>query len=190
MTGLASNANWLPGRAAWQDLTAPEVFSDADLVVDPGRPGRGPRRAVLATARADLRCSTQPHLQATRRRYRRRVRPLGPLAPAGVHPRRRQAAVRSGPGRGDRGRGHWGLPASEAVAAAPGRAVRLRVRPRRQLGPPVLRRRAADRPGRGSGNPARHAAALLGLRRHSRPVPAPLGRRRRRVTSAQEPRAY
>src|SRR6266496_1347322 len=134
MTGLASNANWLPGRAAWQDLTAPEVFSDADLVVDPGRPGRGPRRAVLATARADLRCSTQPHLQATRRRYRRRV--------------------------------HWGLPASEAVAAALGRAVRLRVRPRRQLGPPVLRRRAADRPGRGSGNPARHAAALLGLRRH------------------------
>jgi Plasmid pRiA4b ORF-3-like protein len=39
------------------------------------------------------------------------------------------------------------------------------------------------------GDPARHAAAVLGLGRHSRPVPAPPGRRRRRVTSAQEPGA-
>jgi hypothetical protein len=39
---------------------------------------------------------------------------------------RRQALVRSGPGLGDRGRGHRGLPASEAVAAAPGRAAACR----------------------------------------------------------------
>ncbi len=78
-------------------------------------------------------------------------RPLGPLASAGLHPRRRQALVRPGPGLGDRGRGHRKLPASDVVAATAGRAVRLRVRSRRRLGSPVHRRRAADRPSRGPG---------------------------------------
>ena len=44
---------------------------------------------------------------------------------------------------------------------------------------PVHGRRAADRPGRGAWDRARPAAAVLGLGRHSRPVPPPVGRRRR-----------
>jgi len=66
---VRKQANRLPGRAAWQDLIAPEVWSDAGLAVDPGRLGRGRRWAVRATARADLRGSAHPHLQ-TARRYR------------------------------------------------------------------------------------------------------------------------
>jgi hypothetical protein len=74
------------GLPPWRSLSP----RTPDLVVDPVDLIEGSRRAVLAAARTDLRGRAATPSTA-RQRYRRRVRPLGPLAPAGVHPRRRQA---------------------------------------------------------------------------------------------------
>jgi hypothetical protein len=143
----------------------------------------------LAAARADLRGGPQPQLQATRRCYRRRIRPMGSITPAGVHPHRPDPAVPARPGPGDRRPDHRGRPACQAVAPATRRAVRLRLRPGRRLGTPVHGRHTADRPGRGTWNRARPAAAVLGLGRHPRPVPPTVARRRRPVTPATGSRA-
>src|SRR6202034_14598 len=56
--------------------------------------------------------------------------PMGSIPPTGVHPRRPDPAVPAGPGLGDRRRNHRGLPARQADAAAAGRTVRVRLRPR------------------------------------------------------------
>ena len=83
-----SKAPELTGVPSGRQLAAVEVHRGTDLVVDPGGPGRGPWRAVLAAARADIRGGAQPQLQAARRRYRRHVCPMAPIPPAGVHPHR------------------------------------------------------------------------------------------------------
>jgi Helix-turn-helix domain of resolvase len=124
-----------PAPTPAPQLSVGRAADGAHLAVDPGRACRGRRTCrSLAPPREDLRRRPQPHLRRAGHRNRRRVRPLGPSAPAPLHPHRRHPD--RPPRLGRRRRLGHGITAGRWASAHPGpaawgRAVRLHLRPGR-----------------------------------------------------------